>query len=222
DTLGNFILLCKEIPGIGPATIELLESSVTIHSNNFFIDACKADISTRAIRILKQVAKEFEGFRNAASDNIAQALRHSFAIFNLDPASKNGQRLLELSEAFGSLAALAKYVMENRKATIYDDRAEAVSLMTLHSAKGLEFPIVFITGCEEGIIPHQAKDSDPEEERRLFYVGMTRAKDQLFLTHTEGHKVCRFVREIPAEFITEEKSEKWKRKKTGARQLKLF
>ena len=222
DTLGNFILLCKEIPGIGQATIELLESSLTLHSNDFFIGACEADISTRAIRILKQVAQEFENFRNGASDNIAQVLRHSFTIFNLDPSSKNGQRLLELSEAFGSLAALAKYVMENRTATVYDDHAEAVSLMTLHSTKGLEFPIVFITGCEEGIIPHQAKDTDLEEERRLFYVGMTRAKDQLFLTYTEGHKLCRFVREIPAEYITEEKYEKRNRKKPGARQLKLF
>lgn len=222
NTLGNFILLSKEIPGIGQATIELLESSLTLHSTNFFTDACKANISTRAIHILEQVAKEFEGFRNAASDNIAQAIRHSCAIFNLDPASKNVQRFLELSEAFGSLTALAKYLMENRKATIYDDRAESVSLMTLHSAKGLEFPIVFITGCEEGIIPHQSSRSDLEEERRLFYVGMTRAKDQLFLTHTEGRKVCRFVGEIPAEYITEEKSEKKKRKKQGARQLKLF
>lgn len=222
DTLGNFILLSKEIPGIGQATIELLESSLPLHSNNFFTDACKTNISKRAIRILKQVAQEFDVFRNAASDNIAQALRHSFTIFNLDSASKNAQRLLELSEAFGSLAALAKHLMENRKTTIYDDQAEAVSLMTLHSAKGLEFPIVFITGCEEGIIPHLARDTDLEEERRLFYVGMTRAKDQLFLTYTESRKVCRFVREIPAEYITEEKSEKKKRKKPGTRQLKLF
>lgn len=59
-------------------------------------------------------------------------------------------------------------------------RGDAISLMTLHRAKGLEFPVVFIAGCEDGLLPYE-RSEDPEEERRLFFVGMTRAKQRLFL-----------------------------------------
>ncbi len=92
---------------------------------------------------------------------------------------------------------------------------ECVHLMTLHSAKGLEFPLVFLAGMEEGLFPHQRSSQDPaklEEERRLCYVGMTRAKRRLFLTHAEARRLhgadyypmgSRFIREIPAELIEE-------------------
>jgi uncharacterized protein (TIGR00375 family) len=67
----------------------------------------------------------------------------------------------------------------------YDDKIEKVALMTMHAAKGLEFPIVFIAGCEDGLIPFQRVDNEPpniSEERRLFYVAMTRAKEMLFMS----------------------------------------
>ena len=71
----------------------------------------------------------------------------------------------------------------------YDERADRVTLMSLHAAKGLEFPVVFIVGCEEGLLPyrpvHGDADPDEPEERRLFYVGMTRARQRLVLTHAE-------------------------------------
>ena len=94
----------------------------------------------------------------------------------------------------------------------YESQPEAVTLMTLHSAKGLEFPVVFITGLEEGLFPLSRSMEKPEtleEERRLFYVGATRAKEQLFLTHARTrHRFgptasmkSRFIEEIPSEYL---------------------
>ncbi|MDX1935307.1 MAG: DNA helicase PcrA [Capsulimonadales bacterium] len=92
---------------------------------------------------------------------------------------------------------------------------DAVVLMTLHSAKGLEFPVVFLAGMEEGIFPHRnsmQQDAQMEEERRLAYVGITRAREELYLTYatrrtifgnTLPASVSRFIREIPAEMFKE-------------------
>ena len=93
----------------------------------------------------------------------------------------------------------------------YDGEADRVTLMTLHAAKGLEFPFVFMTGMEEGLFPHaRVGDSDIEEERRLCYVGMTRAMSRLYLSHALRRRVfgdfqanqrSRFLDEVPADLI---------------------
>ncbi len=100
-----------------------------------------------------------------------------------------------------------------------DKYEDCVQLMTLHSAKGLEFPLVFIGGLEEGLFPHSLSADDPErleEERRLCYVGMTRAMQQLYLSHAETRRLhgkesyprpSRFLREIPAELVEEIRSQ---------------
>jgi len=92
---------------------------------------------------------------------------------------------------------------------------DGVQLMTLHSAKGLEFPLVFLCGLEEGLFPHKMSIEEPgrlEEERRLCYVGITRARERLYLTHAEARRLygketfphrSRFLDEIPAELIEE-------------------
>ena len=91
----------------------------------------------------------------------------------------------------------------------YDPRADRVTLMSLHASKGLEFPVVFIVGCEEGLLPYERKGEavDVEEERRLFYVGLTRAGRKLILTHAaqaravrpvHGERASRFVGDIEA------------------------
>lgn len=111
--------------------------------------------------------------------------------------------------AFLAYAALES---SDEQADVYDD---CVQLMTLHSAKGLEFPVVFLAGCEEELFPHYRSLEDPkalEEERRLCYVGVTRAMRKLFMTYAEVrrtygkevyHRPSRFLHEIPPELINE-------------------
>ena len=104
---------------------------------------------------------------------------------------------------------------------LWDERKDAVSLMTMHNAKGLEFPVVFIAGVEEGLLPHYTSfedDEEIEEERRLFYVGLTRAKERAILSLASGRLgfhgwvaqvASRFLGEIPPEYteiLTEESS----------------
>ena len=100
-----------------------------------------------------------------------------------------------------------------------EDRESLINLMTLHSAKGLEFPVVFIAGCEEGLLPHARSIFNPselEEERRLCYVGITRAKNRVFLifTHkrtlfgsTQLNLPSRFLADIPTELVDFEEQE---------------
>ncbi|UCH63106.1 MAG: UvrD-helicase domain-containing protein [Fidelibacterota bacterium] len=96
----------------------------------------------------------------------------------------------------------------------WNDDTNAVTLMTLHSAKGLEFPVVFVTGLEEGLFPLMRPDenvADDEEERRLFYVGLTRARDKVYLSYAAQRRrwgnsavngvMSRFIRELPEELV---------------------
>ena len=96
-----------------------------------------------------------------------------------------------------------------------DEHQDSVQLMTLHSAKGLEFPLVFLAGMEEGLFPHSMSIEEPgrlEEERRLCYVGITRAMQKLFITYAESRRLhgnetfnrpSRFIREIPETCLEE-------------------
>jgi DNA helicase-2/ATP-dependent DNA helicase PcrA len=108
-----------------------------------------------------------------------------------------------------SITAFLEYVALITDIDLYKGEEDVVTVMTLHSAKGLEFSVVFITGFEEGIFPHSRSlnsEEELEEERRLCYVGMTRAKERLYLTYawrrnlngnTLFNSVSRFISEIP-------------------------
>jgi ATP-dependent DNA helicase UvrD/PcrA len=112
----------------------------------------------------------------------------------------------------GSLSDFLQEISLYAEVDGLDEEQSAVTLMTLHNAKGLEFPVVFITGMEEGLFPHSRSLDEQrlEEERRLCYVGMTRARDRLFLSHARtrtlhgggGYRLpSRFLSEIPSDEV---------------------
>ncbi|MGE5542488.1 MAG: ATP-dependent helicase [Bacillota bacterium] len=133
---------------------------------------------------------------------------------------ENLKELLNVAREFEGAAgedaadAFLEYVALTMDQDSYDDTRETVSMMSLHTAKGLEFPVVFIAGMEEGLFPHMRAIGDEdelEEERRLCYVGMTRAKDLLYLTGARDRMMygemmpcieSRFIKEIPARLLS--------------------
>ena len=142
--------------------------------------------------------------------------------------------LVAFSKRFGSNTIdFFSHVALHTDTDAYVSRAEKVSLMTMHAAKGLEFPVVFITGCEQGYIPMQRSTDDVvdiQEERRLFYVAMTRAMERLYLScankrriygRVESRSISPFVNDIEARLKKIESPQK-KKKKTDQQQLSLF
>ena len=135
---------------------------------------------------------------------------------------ENLEQLVEVGREFDAAAeperdTLDVFLQEIALVADADSRSDdegLVTLMTLHNAKGLEYPIVFIAGCEEGVFPHSRAldEGGLEEERRLFYVGVTRAMRELYLTYAMRRAVfgaqtfgmrSRFLDEIPAELLDE-------------------
>ncbi|MDH4358719.1 MAG: UvrD-helicase domain-containing protein [Candidatus Berkelbacteria bacterium] len=120
---------------------------------------------------------------------------------------ENIEELKAAASSHADLAAFLESVSLVADIDLYNEKEEALTLMTVHSAKGLEFPVVFISGLEEGLFPHsQSLDNqfDLEEERRLFYVGMTRAMERLYLSYSKAKftygsfQVC-----LPSRFLDE-------------------
>jgi DNA helicase-2/ATP-dependent DNA helicase PcrA len=131
-----------------------------------------------------------------------------------DPDRLAGELIEGMPEADDSLSAfLERIALVSDTDSLPDEGAGFVTLMTLHSAKGLEFDVVFLTGLEDGVFPHQRSLADPTElaeERRLAYVGITRARKKLYLTRAlvrtmfgspQHNPASRFLEEIPAQLI---------------------
>jgi DNA helicase II / ATP-dependent DNA helicase PcrA len=118
-------------------------------------------------------------------DHLAKQTALKALIFKTAANADAFNKVLDFSAQFGKdIRNFLSSVALQTDPDVYFSRAEKVSLMTMHAAKGLEFPVVFVAGCEDGCIPFimDNETGDPEEERRLFYVAMTRAKEELYLT----------------------------------------
>ncbi|WP_448247680.1 DNA helicase II [Thalassotalea agariperforans] len=174
-------------------------------------DTCDLNLDQQANKViqhsgLKAMYQAEKGERAEARIENLNELVTACQTYEIDPELENEQTKLT---AFLTHAALESGESQA------DDYEPAVQLMTMHSAKGLEFPLVFIAGLEEGMFPSQQSQEDIsrlEEERRLCYVGMTRAMTKLYLCHAESrrlygqekyHKQSRFVRELPSECLEE-------------------
>ncbi|MEM9133485.1 MAG: DNA helicase PcrA [Actinomycetota bacterium] len=138
---------------------------------------------------------------------------------------ENLQELVGVANQFETVDEFLEQVSLVSDADAIDEDDSAVVLMTIHAAKGLEFPTVFLLGMEDGIFPHLRSMTDPdemEEERRLAYVGITRAQERLYLTHawarmifgqTQYNPPSRFLDEIPSQLLDEANGSRGKGRK---------
>lgn len=224
--------------GLGPAALGKLMAFSKEHSISL-LDACRrageiADLGEKIrnaavdlARMIDRYARQFKAHKemNKAFRSLVEEINYRDYLHELH---KNPQAALKRIEAYEDfIASLAHYESQEQSPALHGflealaltDMLEAkdekamfgVTLISFHSSKGLEFPVVFIVGVEEDILPHKKSAGDIEEERRLFYVGITRAMKELFITHT-AHRMkygaaapsnpSRFLEEIPEE-VTE-------------------
>lgn len=213
---------------IGPKTLGILQNYVQKTGLPLFEVMEKSEelgkyLSEEKIRDLKKFVKLISelqelSFEFPAAGVIKQVLiQTKYKNFLLDGTPEgearfeNAQELISVATKYSkleprvSLAVFLEEVSLIADIDAWEEKDNAVTLMTLHSAKGLEFPCAFICGLEEGILPHARSLLDPqelEEERRLLYVGMTRAKDDLFLSYTEQRLLYGEVKNsAPSQFL---------------------
>jgi DNA helicase-2/ATP-dependent DNA helicase PcrA len=198
--------------GIGQKTISTLQSWARAHdvslfetlqemSHNANASESKQSLPSRTIQALagfdalmtKFIADSHEVSLCGLVDEILEDTGYRTYILDKDDGEERWENIMELRnvaaeydelDTEGALTAFLEKVSLVSDIDELDEKADAVTLITLHQAKGLEFPAVFIVGLEEGILPHRKSFDDPEqmeEERRLCYVGITRAKKRLYL-----------------------------------------
>ncbi|CAB4901145.1 unannotated protein [freshwater metagenome] len=223
--------------GIGDQTVGRLDAYARSHGLSF-IDALRnwdvAGVSARSARgiesfltLLDELATELASGPAALLDSILSRSGY-LAELEADRSVENDSRIENLAELVGmareyqsvdEFLEQVSLVADTDQLPDPEDPSETgVVMMTLHAAKGLEFPVVFMVGVEEGVFPHMRALTDPaelEEERRLCYVGITRARQQLFLSHawcrtlygsTQYNPPSRFMTEIPSALIEESSS----------------
>ncbi len=229
----------KPTRGIGARTLEAMRSYARANSCSMWRAAgavASDELSGRAssaivafLNLIERMAKETSGLDlHEQVDHVIQA-SGLIDFFRKEKGERGETRIENLEELVSAArgfqpdpaeemspldAFLSHAALEAGEGQA-DAWEDCVQLMTMHSAKGLEFPLVFMCGMEDGLFPHQRSISDPnglEEERRLCYVGITRAKETLYITHAEQRRLhgmdsfaqaSRFITEIPAELVEE-------------------
>lgn len=149
--------------------------------------------------------QQAHGLANALESFYQTDLLKSF-LREEEAVHENWQRVLRLARRHESARAFCDALALQSASDQFESRAEKIALMTLHAAKGLEFSVVFIVGCEEHVTPMQldALAGDPAEERRLFYVGMTRAKEQLYLLRALKRRLFgKLCEHAPSRFLSD-------------------
>jgi len=179
---------------------------------NIMADDCQSMVLFEQVQLVIEHCGLVEYYRNKEKGEKGEARVENLE--ELVSAARNYERP-EDEEEMTPLAAFLSHAALEAGEGQADPWEDCVQLMTLHSAKGLEFPMVFLCGMEEGLFPHQRSVEEPgrlEEERRLCYVGMTRAEQQLVISYAEQRRIygndmyptpSRFVSEIPSELIEE-------------------
>ncbi len=218
--------------GVGDVTIDYLRSfsqknKIPLTDALARIDEI-VEIQPRQRNQLKQFGKLIEKYSKLRDElSISELIRsltdETRIIRTLkDESTPEAQNRIENIQEF--LAGIEEFHGENPEGTLMDFLAEvalvadvdrwdternSVTLMTVHAAKGLEFPVVFVSGLEEGLFPLSSKDQDEmEEERRLFYVAITRAKRKVYLSHTkQRYRFGRISFQSPSRFLSEIESE---------------
>lgn len=234
DSIAEWLDLLAGLKGIGGTTVQRLDAALPLQGD-FFGEMRRRKPAGALKTVLEELSGMLESFRRTtAEQGLAVALEAVLPYLGVDVDGEGARRLVAFASGFGSdLTAFSSHLRQYAAATVYDERAEAVALMTCHSAKGLEFPVVFMVGLEEGIFPCTLMGPpDVEEERRLFYVGLTRARERVILTAArrrpwvgkgEQYIRSRFIDELPSELLTQPEPQKMRRKpQDPTAQMELF
>jgi DNA helicase-2/ATP-dependent DNA helicase PcrA len=248
--------------GVGDTTVGKIEKYAAAIGCTLFeglgkvteIDSISSGMANRVIEFFELMTKYRELSQKISAAELAASLAEETGIIdhlkNEYDQYESESRLENVYELFNSLDIFTREREKEKKDSslsafleevslvsdidMLDEEKNAITLMTLHSAKGLEFPVVFITGLEMGLFPLQRNTAEPEEleeERRLLYVGMTRAEQNLYLSYARTRRRYNslnatipslFLDEIPAENLTiktqrREKSDSQKQRKQARR-----
>lgn len=210
-----------------------------LNVRRFPVPNMDAESQRKLCAFVRQISEYKE---KTAENSLAEKLMFLFENTGISPMIRENAEtaqafddLIRTAKAFGAGAYdFLEMLAFQTDPDVYDFKTQKVTLMTIHAAKGLEFPVVFITGCEKDYLPFRRSGDakvDVDEERRLFYVAITRAKDRVFLTHAKKRmifgkivqrEISPFVSDIKQRLLTLEKFQFKKRKKEKQKQLDLF
>jgi DNA helicase II / ATP-dependent DNA helicase PcrA len=228
DRLALLRIINTPARGIGKTTIDKVLDYASRHNIGLYEALKKVGVITALADSTKtkisQFVKMMDGFQKDISGPVAPLTERVFTESGLEKslAAEGAEGKDAIANIESLISAAARYDQETENPSLvdylqqialfsdadaYDTAAERVAMMTLHSAKGLEFDTVFIVGVEEGLLPHErsADDGDEtEEERRLFFVGITRAKTNLHVTFARYRQIRgQTLRTIPSQFLFE-------------------